>query len=52
MWPKDWTQYAAETLPKKPGLKLVAADGTSIENVGRAKVVLKGRRPGFSRPSQ
>ena len=52
VWPKDWTQHAAETLPRKPGLKLVAANGTPIENVGRARVVLKGKRPGFSRPSQ
>ena len=52
VWPKDWTQHTAETLPRKPGLKLVAANGTPIENVGRARVVLKGKRPGFSRPSQ
>ena len=36
---------------KNPGLKLVAANGTPIENVGRAKVVLKGKKPlGFSGP--
>ena len=52
VWPKDWTQHIAETLPRKPGLKLVAANGTPIENVGRARVMLKGKRPGFSRPSQ
>ena len=53
VWPKEWAHYAAETMPRKPGLKMVAANGTPIENVGRAKVVLKGRRPPvFSGPSQ
>ena len=52
VWPKDMTDYATEILPKKPNLKMVAANGTPIENYGRAKVVLKGRRPtGFSGPS-
>ena len=50
--PKEWVHYATETMPKKPGLKMIAANGTPIENVGRAKVVLKGRRPPvFSGPS-
>ena len=40
-------------MPKKPGLKMIAANGTPIENVGRAKVVLRGRKPpGFGGPSQ
>ena len=45
VWPADKAHYAEETLPKKPGLKLVAANGTPIDNMGRARVVLKGRRP-------
>ena len=53
VWPKEWAQYAAETMPKKPGLKMIAANGTPIENVGRAKVVLRGRKPpGFGGPSR
>ena len=53
VWPAEWAHYAAETMPRKPGLKMIAANGTPIENVGRAKVVLRGRRPPvFSRPSQ
>ena len=53
VWPKEWAQYAAETMPKKPGLKMIAANGTPIENAGRAKVVLRGRKPpGFGGPSQ
>ena len=53
VWPKELTQYAAETLPKKPGLNMIAANGTPIENVGRAKVVLRGRKPpGFGGQSQ
>ena len=52
VWPKDMADYAAETLPKKPKLKMVAANGTPIENYGRAKVVLRGRKPVFTGPSQ
>ena len=53
VWPKTWAQYAEEVGPRKPGLKMVAANGRAIENVGRAKVVLKGRRPlDFNRPSR
>ena len=54
VWPADWAHYAAETMPRKPGLKMVAANGTPIENMGRAKVVLKGKRPPpvFTGPSQ
>ena len=54
VWPAEWAHYAAETMPRKPGLKMVAANGTPIENMGRAKVVLKGKRPPpvFTGPSQ
>ena len=52
VWPKDMADYAAEMLPKKPNLKMVAANGTPIENYGRAKVVLRGRKPVFTGPSQ
>ena len=53
VWPKAWAQYAEEVGPKKPGLKMIAANGTAIENVGRAKVVIKGRKPlDFSGPSR
>ena len=45
VWPKEWAQYATKTGPKKPGLKMVAANGTPIENVGQATVVFKGRAP-------
>ena len=45
VWPKEWAHYAMETMPKKPGLKMIAANGTPIENVGQAKVVFKGRAP-------
>ena len=45
VWPKEWARYATETGPKKPGLKMVAANGTPIENVGQARVVFKGRTP-------
>ena len=53
VWPKEWARYATETGPRKPGLKMVAANGTPIENVGQAKVVFKGRAPHpFSGQSQ
>ena len=52
VWPKDMADYAAEMLPKKPNLEMVAANGTPIENYGRAKVVLRGRKPVFTGPSQ
>ena len=53
VWPKEWAQYATETGPEKPGLRMVAANGTPIENVGRAKVVLRGKMPlGFGGPSR
>ena len=52
VWPKEMADYASEMLPKKPNLKMIAAKGTPIENYGRAKVVLRGRRPPlFSGPS-
>ena len=53
VWPKTWAQYAEETGPKKPGLKMFAANGTTIENVDRAKVVLRGKMPsGLGGPSR
>ena len=52
VWPKEMADYAAEMLPKKPNLKMIAANGTPIENYGRAKVVLRGRKPVFTGPSQ
>ena len=52
VWPREMADYAAEMLPKKPNLKMIAANGTPIENYGRAKVVLRGRKPVFTGPSQ
>ena len=53
VWPKDWVQHVVEEMPKKPGLRMIAANGTPIECTGRAKIVLKGRRPlDFSGQSQ
>ena len=52
VWPQEMADYAAEMLPKKPNLRMVAANGTPIENYGRAKVVLRGRKPVFTGPSQ
>ena len=53
VWPKDWVQHVVEEMPKKPGLRMIAANGTPIECTGRAKIVLKGRRPlDFSGRSQ
>ena len=34
VWPKDW-KNKAKMEDKKPGLKMVAANGTTIENLGR-----------------
>ena len=53
VFPKTWAKYAEEVGPRKPGLKMIAANGTAIENIGRAKVVLRGRKPlDFSGPSR
>ena len=49
VWPKEWAQYVTRTGPKKQGLKMVAANGTPIENVGQAKLVFKGRVRGGHR---
>ena len=54
VWPRSMADYASEMLPKKPNLKMIAANGTAIENYGRARVELRGRRPPpvFTGPSQ
>ena len=51
VWPRAMADYASEMLPKKANLKMIAANGTPIENYGRAKLVLRGRKPVFSGPS-
>ena len=45
VWPKDHKRNLISLGPKKEGLKLVAANGTAIENVGQAKVIFQGVAP-------
>ena len=45
VWPKGHKQDLLRVGPKKEGLRLVAANGTTIENVGQAKVVFRGVAP-------
>ena len=40
VWPKDW-KNEAKMEDKKPGLKMVAANGTTIENVGQKVIKFK-----------
>ena len=49
VWPKDW-KNEAKMEDKKPGLKMVAANGTTIENVGQKVIQFKATRGlGFTR---
>ena len=41
-----------DTMAGGHGPQMDAANGTPIENYGRAKVVLRGRKPVFTGPSQ
>ena len=45
VWPKGHKQELIRVGPKKEGLKLVAANGTIIENVGQTRVVFRGVAP-------
>ena len=45
VWPKDLKQSRLRVGPKKEGLKMVAANGTTIENVGQTKVVFRAVAP-------
>ena len=40
VWPKDW-KNKAKMEDKKPGLKMVAASGTTIENLGQKVIQFK-----------
>ena len=40
VWPRKMKQKLA-TLPKKPGLNMVAANGTKIENFGQKMIKFK-----------
>ena len=40
VWPKGWKPNF-KTEPKKTGLKMIAANGTEIENVGQKRVLFK-----------
>ena len=41
VWPKGWKPNI-KVEPKKPGLKMIAANGTEIENVGQKRVLFRG----------
>ena len=41
VWPKGWKPHI-KVEPKKPGLKMVAANGTEIENIGQKRVLFRG----------
>ena len=45
VWPKGLKQSLLRVGPRKEGLKMVAANGTTIENVGQTKVVFRGVAP-------
>ena len=54
MWPKD-LKKEIKMEAKKPGLKMMAANGTAIENLGQKRVKFWGKddvRPTFGRRSQ
>ena len=42
VWPKGHKQELIRVGPKKQGLKLVAANGISIQNIGQTKVIFRG----------
>ena len=41
MWPRTKTQEGT-LLPKKPGLKMIAANGTEIKNEGQKVIKFRG----------
>ena len=41
VWPKNW-KTDAKMMPKKKGLKMIAANGTSIENIGQKVIKFRG----------
>ena len=45
VWPKGLKQDILRVGPKREGLKMVAANGTNIENIGQTKVVFRGVAP-------
>ena len=45
VWPKGHKQSLLRVGPRQEGLKMVAANGTAIENVGQTKVVFRGVAP-------
>ena len=45
MWPKGHKENILHVGPRKEGLRMVAANGTTIENVGQTKVVFRGVAP-------
>ena len=45
MWPKDMKEEVA-MLPMQEGLKMMAANGTRIENMGRKIIKFQGEKAG------
>ena len=45
VWPKGHKRELIRVGPKKEGLKLVAANGTAIENIGQTKLIFQGVAP-------
>ena len=45
VWPKKMKRDILRLGPRDQSLKMVAANGTAIENVGQTKVVFKGWVP-------
>ena len=48
VWPKGLKKHLLHVGPKKEGLKMVAANGTAIENIGQTKVIFRGVASGAS----
>ena len=45
VWPKGHKEHIVHVGPRNEGLRMVAANGTTIENVGQTKVVFRGVAP-------
>ena len=46
MWPRD-LQKEVPMMPKQKGLRMAAANGTEIDNLGRKMIRFRGVAPGF-----
>ena len=50
VWPKK-LKTNLQTLPKKEGLNMIAANGTKIENFGQKVITFKGLKSPFTGPA-